>query len=285
MKNLNVLTNAVVRYIQCHDLPGKYWLYQQTHISHRDRLIRYNVSGAEFNIPWDQWCFWQNFGPENYYLDEMLPFFDQLNTTLNSFDFFDLGADVGVVSALVNKHCSKLKNIYAFEPNPKTHQVLTDNLRNIDNKHKAFNKAVSNINGTCQFVFEQDKGSDHEGFINVDDQGNTKVVSVDQLIVDESLKTSEDIALKVDVEGQEINALIGAKQLITHANKVVLLLELHPDVLIRDNEQAEDIFLAAENIRQFNWYVPLLGNVQVDRARPFFEQFPHQQYDVIAVSV
>lgn len=284
MMLLRAVLNNIVKFIQCHELPGKYWLYSKTKAKCKDSLITYNIYGADFSVPWDQWCFWLNYGPENYYLEEILPFTSILDQHLTNFDFFDLGADVGVVSALVNKHSQQLRKIYAFEPNPKAYKVLSENIDNISSQHRAYNAAVSNVNGNYHFDFEEELGSDHEGHIDIEIKGTTQVVSLDSFIKEKNLNIADHIALKIDVEGQEVNTLKGASLLISDAKKVVLLLEIHPDVLKRDKETAEDLFEQAEKIREFDWYVPLLGNVKVDRTQPFFKQFLQRQYDVIAIS-
>jgi len=36
------------------------------------------------------------------------------------------------------------------------------------------------------------------------------------------------LALKIDLEGQEIQLLLGAQALIKHAHKVIILIEAHP---------------------------------------------------------
>jgi len=276
--------NALVKCIQCHEVPGKYRLYEATKLSCSHKLITYHIEGAEFSIPWDQWCFWKNYGPENYYLDEIVPFTEVLNKQLAMFDFFDLGADVGVVSALINKYCSRLSTIYAFEPNPVSFSVLRGNLANISSRHFSCNLGVSDFSGQCKFVFNNDLGSDHEGHLVKEEDGQTKVVALDAFIAEHAIKIQEDIAIKVDVEGQEVPALNGAKHLIESANKVVLLLELHPEVLEREKQTPEDLFTTAEGIRDFQWLVPLEGNKKVDRSTSFFSQFKHQQYDVIGIA-
>ena len=284
MGKLPKLVNAIIKFIQCHEIPGKYRLYEATKLSYSHKLITYHIKGAEFSIPWDQWCFWKNYGPENYYLDEIEPFTEVVNSQLASFDFFDLGADVGVVSALVNKYCSRLNTIFAFEPNPTAFDILRHNLANISPEHFGYNLAVSDFSGRCQFVFNNDQGSDHEGHLVKEQDGLTEVVALDNFIIENNIEVEKNIAIKLDVEGQEMAALMGAKHLIESANKVVLLLELHPDVLDRDKQTPEDLFALAESIRDFHWLVPLKANREIDRARTFYSQFELQQYDVIGIA-
>jgi FkbM family methyltransferase len=284
MNKISKLLNSFAKFVQCHEVPGKYRFYEATKYKHNRSLITYRIQGAEFSIPWDQWCFWKNYGPENYYLDEIVPFTDVLNDSLVEFDFFDLGSDVGVVSALVNKYCEGLSHIIAVEPNPTVFKVLEENLSNISLNHLAFNKAISDFNGYGHFTFKSEQGSDHEGHLVDGSSGKTEVVTVDSLIANNKINVAKNIAIKIDVEGQEKALFAGAKSTIKNAEKVVVLLELHPEVLTRDNQTAEDLFEEAEKIRNFTWLVPIQGNKIVDRTKSFYKQFPLQQYDVIGIA-
>jgi len=284
MHKLPKLLNYFARLAQSYDVPGKYRFYELTKHKFNRSLITYNIKGSEFSIPWDQWCFWKNYGPENYYLDEILPFTQILNDQLESFDFIDLGADVGVVSSLVNKHCVALNNIIALEPNPSVFNVLQQNLLNISANHLAFKNAISNFDGYGQFSFKSEQGSDHEGHLVNNLIGKTKVTTLDSLIDNNNIVLAKDLAIKIDVEGQEKAMFSGAKETIKKAKKVIVLLELHPEVLTRDKQTAEELFSEAEKIRSFKWLVPIQDNNPVNRSLNFYEQFPVQQYDVIGIA-
>jgi len=284
MHKLPRLLNYIVRFAQCNEVPGKYRFYEATKHKFNRSLITYNIKGSEFSIPWDQWCFWKNYGPENYYLEEILPFAQTLNDQLDSFDFIDLGADVGVVSALVNKYCIALNNIIALEPNPTVFKVLKQNLFNISGNHLAFKAAISDYDGFGQFSFQSEQGSDHEGHLLSNSTGKTKVTTLDSLIINNNIVLTKDLAIKIDVEGQEKAMFAGAINTIQKANKVIILLELHPEVLVRDKQTAEDLFSEAEKIRSFKWLVPIQANKQVDRNINFYDQFPAKQYDVIGIA-
>jgi FkbM family methyltransferase len=284
MYKINRLLNKFIKFIQCHEIPGKYRLYELTKLKCHRCLITYTIKNAEFSIPWDQWCFWHNYGPENYYLDEIIPFTDVLNDQLTKFDFFDLGADVGVVSALVNKHCKELNKIIALEPNPEVFKILKQNLLNISPKHFAFEKAISNFDGFAQFSFNSEQGSDHEGHLINNSKGHTEVITLDSLIEKKNIMPANNIAIKIDVEGQEKAMFSGAHNTIKNAGKVIILLELHPEVLTREMQTPEDLFTEAEKTRNFTWLVPLKNNKAVDRDINFYQQFPLQQYDIIGIA-
>jgi len=44
------------------------------------------------------------------------------------------------------------------------------------------------------------------------------------------------------------------------------------------------MFDKIESMLEVTWYVPIFSQQKVDRQQPFFNQFPVQQYDVIALT-
>ncbi len=278
MKQFPGLINSILTYIQLHDVKGKYRFYLITRQLFKHFVLRYQVGKKTFYVPYDQWCFWCHYGPNNYYLDEMLPFANMINQKLSTFDFIDLGADIGTVSALMKKHCQAFNQVIAVEPNPSSFNILQQNLMQ---NAWVFNCAVSDFNGHCQFNMKSQQSSDHEGYIDPFQIGKTPVYSLDTLIEEKHIILADEVVIKIDVEGQEQAVFKGAKHTIQTAKKVMVLLELHPDTLKRDKLTPELIFQQANQLANFTWFVPLLNNAQVDINQKFFEQFPLQQYDVI----
>jgi FkbM family methyltransferase len=276
--------NRLFVLLQCKEWRGKhrFYLWCVKHIGHR--LIAHNIDDRQFVVPLGEWCFWLEKGPENYYLDEFLPFCDMINETHQPFSFFDLGADIGTVSSLVAANCPLVTSVCAFEPNIKSFSILEYNLANIIDNNHAVCAAVSNFNGSVAFRADPDRLNDHEGYISVEITGDTPVTTVDTWVLNNQLKLSPLVVIKIDVEGQEAQAIEGALDLIRNADTVILLLEIHPEILNKNGQTPEDLFACAEQIRQIEWTVPLLNNCKVDRHIPFFKQVPLSQYDVIGTT-
>jgi FkbM family methyltransferase len=277
--------NYVLVILQKKDWRGKhrFYLWLAKHFGHK--VITHKIDSRPFSVPVGEWCFWLEKGPENYYLNEFLPFCDVLNNINAPFTLFDLGADIGTVSSLVAVHCKKLQNVLAFEPNPKSFDVLSANLDNFIQPSTCINSAVSNFDGMAKFYADTDRLNDHEGYIDHKVTGDTVVTSLDNWSATQnSLLIEKNIVLKVDVEGQEIQVILGSEKLIQQAEKVIILIEIHPEVLARTHNTPDDLFAAAEKFREFEWTVPLQQNTRVDRNLRFFEQVPKGQYDVIGIS-
>ena len=281
------LLNQVLVTLQKKEWRGKHRLYLWLSKHFANKVITHKIDNRHFSVPLGEWCFWLEKGPENYYLKEFLPFCEVLNELDTPFTLFDLGADIGTVSSLVAVHCKNLKNVVAFEPNPKSFEVLTVNLDNLKVPVKCIKSAVSNFDGFATFHADVERLNDHEGYIDNSGEGDTAVTSLDNW---QSIQREQDdflentLALKIDVEGQEIQLLDGAKKLIKDAQKVIILIEVHPEVLARTNHTPDDLFATAELCREFDWIVPLYENKPINRNLSFFEQVPIGQYDIIGIS-
>jgi FkbM family methyltransferase len=276
--------NYILVLLQKTDWRGKhrFYVWLSKHFAHK--VIIHNIDKRLFCVPVGEWCFWLEKGPENYYLDEFLPFCYALNDINAPFTLFDLGADIGTVSSLVAVHCAKLKNVVAFEPNPKSFEVLTANLDNFSQSTQCINAAVSNFDGLATFHADLERFNDHEGYIDNSRTGDTIVTSLDSWQTNQVDFIEKTLALKIDVEGQEIQLLIGAQALIKNAEKVIILIEVHPQILARTSHTPDHLFATAEQFRDFDWTVPLYENTPVNRNLSFFEQVPVGQYDIIGIS-
>lgn len=275
------LIGLVLGGYQKSELPGKYWLYQRAKLKFGRTLIRHKMGRNKFWVPLDQWCFWLEKGPQNYYLDEFLPFCDQINGLPGNVTFIDLGADIGVVSALVASRCNNVNTLLCVEPNPNSYEILAKNISQIPLSAEAIMCAVSDFNGTADLKFNNALGSDHEGYIVKGEHGSTSVSTVDTLVGNLNKEAQKKLVIKVDVEGQEVNVFKGAKESISRADNVLVLLEIHPEVLERDGMTPEDLFSAAESIRGFKWTIPAKQGVVIERERSLFEQVEKRQYDII----
>ncbi|MDO6558270.1 FkbM family methyltransferase [Paraglaciecola chathamensis] len=286
-RHFNPILNRCLVWAQTHEWRGKhrFYLWMSGHFPHK--LIRYCVQERSFSVPISELCFWLERGPNNYYLEEFAPFCDLLNDLDKPFTLLDLGADIGTVSSLVASRCTNLSNIIAFEPNPNSFTVLEQNFSRFDVDVMALNSAVSDFNGKANLEADIDRANDHEGQIIKTDTGAIDVVRLDSWFdLNPHVRLCDIIVIKIDVEGQEQQVLGGAKIIISKVDKVIVLLEIHPDVLRASNISPEHLLNEAEKIRDFSWFVPAvnIGN-KLDRARPFFEQFEEKQYDIIGISI
>lgn len=128
----------------------------------------------------------------------------------------DVGCHIGSFLKLATRYAPKGKHI-AFEASP----TKADLLRELFRTANIYNKAVSDFSGTISFL-EDEKLS-----------GTSKIgpggISVPVCTLDEAIAGSVSL-LKLDVEGHELPALIGAKQTIAK-NKPTIIFECGPTAI------------------------------------------------------
>ncbi|SFI07975.1 FkbM family methyltransferase [Halpernia frigidisoli] len=143
--------------------------------------------------------------------------------------FFDIGCNVGSYLRLV-ENILKSENIYAFEPN----QRLFKRLERLFPKVNLFSIALSDENTTAEFkvpvINGQEKNS--RGTLITDFSENNeerfitekvKVQTLDSWILDKNISKID--LIKIDVEGNEMKTLRGAKEVISNF-KPILLVEM-----------------------------------------------------------
>ena len=143
--------------------------------------------------------------PKEEIYDEIIPLGD------NEI-FADLGAYNGDTAAEFIEACgNNFRHIYAFEPNPKNFRKLTKNLPESE-KITLFNAAAGSENGTVKI-------SANEGRMSREN-GSGKTVEIPVLAVDEAVPENVTV-LKLDVEGGEREAILGARRHIENGAKIL----------------------------------------------------------------
>ena len=125
--------------------------------------------------------------------------------------FADLGAYNGDTAAEFMSACNNnFRHLYAFEPNPKNFRKLTKNLPESD-KITLFNAAAGRESGTVKI-------SANEG--RMSRAGSGKTVEIPIVPLDEAVPESVTV-LKLDVEGGEREAIMGARRHIENGAKIL----------------------------------------------------------------
>jgi len=136
---------------------------------------------------------------------------------------FDIGANKGDYA----KQCeniNKYVNIFCFEPHPETFISLQENIDN--NQIILINKALSDKNGKLLlYDYKEKDGSSHASlYADVIEKVHRRksichevdVTTVDNIVHEFNIKKID--LLKMDVEGDELNVLKGAKEALNNGN-------------------------------------------------------------------
>jgi FkbM family methyltransferase len=152
------------------------------------------------------------------------------------FNFVDVGADYGYYSLLVAKVSHDQAHIYAFEPSiNRFDQYLIPNIRRNHYRNiYAYKQALSDTNKPAAFYLEG--GS----LYNVKDEKQMQTVECDLLdnIIPKDVKID---LVKIDVEGAEINVLLGMERIMADSHHIKLIIEINPQVLARAGHTAREI--------------------------------------------
>jgi FkbM family methyltransferase len=191
----------------------------------------------------------------------------------------DCGADIGVYSRLVMQQTTKLQEVVLFEPNPQSYAILSRNFEAVGLPVRLFNAGVADFIGHAELL-----GADvnpHGGFIRRAASG-IPVATIDSL----ELPAGSSVAVKIDVEGEELAVLQGAERTISQAREFVIQLEAAKAVAERTGQEPIDMLRYLNTLRpcRFTCFEEhTAAQHPVDLDRPFFAQFP-QHYQVVDVA-
>ena len=133
---------------------------------------------------------------------------------------FDVGAYIGTHTIYISKFGDP-ETVYAFEPDPKNFGLLKKNIEaNSLDSVVPINKGVWEFDGTVNFKIAD---ASNRGISKVDYAGDTtiQVVSLDKFCSDGKCD-----CIKIDIEGNELKVLEGARKIIID-NRPVLAIEVH----------------------------------------------------------
>jgi FkbM family methyltransferase len=164
----------------------------------------------------------------------------------------DCGADIGLFSALVCARVNTVCCVLAFEPNQEIEEILKRNISGLPHG-TTFMSAVSDFVGSGKLEQPDYDPSDHARYLSPAEAG-VPVVTIDSLNL-----VIRDLAIKVDVEGSEINVIRGARETIRRAANCVVTIEDHPSVRKRTGIGPEECVCLLESIRPFKVVIAETG--------------------------
>jgi len=132
---------------------------------------------------------------------------------------FDIGANVGYYTLLASQQAGSQGKIFAFEPLQENLSFLKSHIElNGLTNVTVCEDALSDNNGIARF----DRGpSRSEGKLTSNGQIEVTTRTLDDLIEKEKLPLPD--CMKIDVEGAELQVLLGAKALLSRASPIIFL--------------------------------------------------------------
>lgn len=158
----------------------------------------------------------------------------------------DIGAHIGLMTAILGKKVGPTGKVFSFEPTPSTFKILQKTVAINNLSHATVNPfAVSDKKGTLSFYVSEHDADNSNSLSNSKRTDRTEgtvdvqVVSVDDYIKEHNSGKVDFI--KIDVEGAELKLLKGAVQTIRN-NYPDMILALHPASIRNFGDSLEEIW-------------------------------------------
>ena len=214
------------------------------------------------HLPWD-------YHDVVNYEKKLIDVFCDAIAPLQDVVLFDCGADIGTFSVLICSRAEQVGTVVAFEPNADVLEFLRSNLSNLPVSSELVPSAVGNFTGAGRLERPAYDTTAHARFLLPGD-GPINVTTIDSRNV-----RGGDVAIKLDIEGGELEALKGAAQTIVSARRCVVVVEAHPAVVKRTGRDPLECMKYLQSLRPFQFTVaetgerpslssPLLKDDQVD---------------------
>jgi FkbM family methyltransferase len=153
----------------------------------------------------------------------------------------DIGANVGMITRLLDRLVGQSGHVFGFEPDPYTRGFLEHNVRNCPSV-KVYSYALSDTSGHAEFHIHPQSGTSNS-LIPIQDARS--VFTVECLTVDEFLRMNADIKpdfIKIDVEGAEPRVFAGMTDTVAGSPGLRFISEFCPSNLAAGGYTPDDYF-------------------------------------------
>lgn len=168
----------------------------------------------------------------------------------------DAGAFIGDHTLAYCNAVGKSGRVYAFEPNPRAFECLEHNCPTAKN----YNCGLSNVEESVCYSSDSNAGAGR-----ITHNSNDNVIEIKTITLD-SLNLSALDFFKIDVEGYELNVLLGAQKTISKF-RPTFWIEINVGALAQQNKTPQDIL---NFLNQFNYSVSVFPEIG-------------EQYDILCV--
>lgn len=157
--------------------------------------------------------------------------------------FLDIGAHIGLFSVVAARIVGEHGRVVSFEPTPGTRAVMGEVLR--VNGFAGFvevrAEAVAAKRGTTVFYDSGDEIPVVNSLVRGEQSRNefeVQVISLDEFVIENGVKSD---CIKIDVEGSELDLLLGAEKTLSEQQPKILL-SMHPPFIPNGRESIEAIW-------------------------------------------
>lgn len=139
----------------------------------------------------------------------------------------DIGANIGFYAKILSTLTGNKGQVFCFEPDSQNFKYLAKNTKGIKNIN-LFNKAVSDKTDVIKVYKSKLLNVDHRTYPvnNYDSIEEISSVSIDELIAEKVIGKVN--VIKIDIQGYELTAFNGMKQLLSANNDIKIIAEYWP---------------------------------------------------------
>ncbi len=198
----------------------------------------------------------------------------------------DCGAETGLYTRLLLERTTRFNRIVAIEPNPRAVSMLELNFGQISVAYEILEMGAGDRRMIGSLTLPEYDRKEASLFLTANSEGDVIVAPLDELVDERNLP----VALKVDVEGAELEVLYGAEEVLRTAPSFVVQFEAHGSIWQRTGVCPFECLRFLQSIRDIRWSVfDERQDTEIDimsMERPFFQQLPPDRFfDVVARSI
>lgn len=158
----------------------------------------------------------------------------------------DIGAHIGLFSAIAAKVTGDSGKVFAFEPAPNTLPVLYQTIRinQLGNVISPVNHAMGKETGKITFFISDEEADNSNSLISYKQDRKLNAVEVEVNTIDSfvaSKKLSRVDFIKIDVEGAEFDTIRGGMEVFKKFQPAFIL-AIHPEPIEKKGDKLEDIY-------------------------------------------
>ncbi|MBB3561197.1 FkbM family methyltransferase [Rhizobium sp. BK512] len=157
----------------------------------------------------------------------------------------DIGANIGVYTRFFSRLVGSEGTVHCFEPDPINFNRLKRNVGSLRNV-LAIPSAVGERTGSVKLYTSDEMNVDHRTF---DSGDGRKSIDVPLVALDDYFPSGQRIDfIKIDVQGYEMNVLLGAKRILTENTDVKILMEFWPFGLKKASVNADHVMILLKSL-------------------------------------
>lgn len=181
--------------------------------------------------------------------------------------FVDVGAHLGLYTLLGARLVGASGRVVAFEADPYTAAALAANVaRTAPGNVRVVAKAASDHVGATGFFLSP--GTYGSSLYRRPSMASLHRIEIEATTVDAEVGPADDLVLKIDAEGAELDVLGGAQRTLEGARRATVHIEMNPDALEEAGRSPGELVRALRELRLELWridqaaeaLVPLTGD-------------------------